>query len=82
MSSASPFRVTIAEHEIPPRWTIPAAVIEVYALSAEQARIQAIRDAHVQQAVPPLRSLRRLSWPHVSAEPAPRRTCLDERLAV
>lgn len=74
-SSAAPWwarlptwRVTIAAHEVPPRWSIPATVCEVGASTAEIACGVCLRFAHSDAGVPPLRSLLAVSRAHVHAE--------------
>ena len=62
------FRVTVAAHSIPPRWNIVEHERVVYEQDEQSARTHGIRSAHRDADVPPLRSLMRLSWPHVSAE--------------
>jgi hypothetical protein len=80
MTSVRPFRVVIAAHPIPPRWEVPGAEVEVFAESEREARRQAVRSAHLDAGVPPLRSLLRLSWEHVTATAAPYQAHRDERL--
>lgn len=75
------WRVTIAAHDVPPRWYVPARVVELGSYTAGGARDQALRWAHIDAGVPALRSLLRLSVEHARVEPMPvvygRATCSD-----
>ena len=63
------FRVAVAAHSIPPRWSIEEHERVVYERDERAARTHGVRSAHIEAGVPPLRSLMRLSWPYVTAEP-------------
>jgi hypothetical protein len=63
------WKVTIAEHDIPPRWHIPATQITVGAVTAESACHAVVRMAHIRAGVAPLRSLLALSMAYAHAEP-------------
>lgn len=62
--------VTIAEHDVPPRWSIPAHTVTLGASTARIACSTAVRWAHCDAGVPPLRSLLAVSMEHASARPA------------
>lgn len=62
------FRVSVAAHKVPPRWEVEAHERVVYERDEREARAHGVRSAHRDADVPPLRSLMRLSWRHVSAE--------------
>jgi hypothetical protein len=64
------WKVTIAEHDIEPRWHIPARAVELAATTARIACSTAVRWAHADAGVPPLRSMLALSMAHASARPA------------
>ncbi len=64
------WRVTIAEHGVPPRWHIPAQEVTVGAGTAAIACRTAIRFAHRDADVPPLRSMLAVSMEYARAEPA------------
>ena len=66
------WRVSVAEHDVPPRWHIPASTATLGAATAHAACVQAIRRAHRDAGVPPLLSMIALSLDHVRAEPARR----------
>lgn len=70
--------VTVAEHDIPPRWRIPATQITVGASTAEAACHAAVRMAHIRADVAPLHSLLALSLGHVTAEPVRSSTARSE----
>jgi hypothetical protein len=67
-TSVRRFRVAVAAHSIPPRWSILEHERVVYERDERAARTHGVRSAHVEADVPPLRSLMRLSWPYTSAE--------------
>ncbi len=62
------WEVAIGEHDIPPRWRIPAGTVTLAAVSAEAARTMAVRAAHRDAGVPPLLSMIALSLDHTRAE--------------
>lgn len=62
------WRVTVVEHAVAPRWTVPARETVVGAETAADARLTVLRWAHSDAGVPPLRSLLRVSWPSSRAE--------------
>lgn len=67
-SSRQRYRVTIAQHQIPPRWEIAEQHVIVHTNGGERiARINAIRTAHIKTGVPPLRSMLAQSWRHTKA---------------
>jgi hypothetical protein len=72
------FRVTIAEHDIEPRWHIPARTVELGASTAESACSTVVRWAHIDAGVPPLRSMLALSLAHTHAEPTRSATVRSE----
>lgn len=67
LSSTPQFRVLIAPHDIPPRFRIEEQERLVYAADSRLARKYAIRSAHRDAEIPPLRSLLRVSWPYATA---------------
>lgn len=60
------WRVAIRAHEIPPRWSVPKCVYELGSGSSEYAANRAVKWAHSDAGVPPLRSLVALSLEHVT----------------
>jgi hypothetical protein len=64
--------VTVAEHDVPPRWHIPAQVLKVCAPDATSARAQATQAAHRAAGCPPWKPLLRISYPYTSATPLAR----------
>jgi hypothetical protein len=64
------WRVTIAEHDVPPRWHVEAQGVTVGASTAEVACNAAVRTAHIVAGVAPLHSLLALSMAHTTAESA------------
>jgi len=63
------WKVTIAEHDIPPRWHVDAQEVTVGAVTAESACNAAVRTAHVVAGVAPLHSLLALSLARTHAKP-------------
>lgn len=63
------FRVALAAHAIPPRWSIAEQVVTLPAVDAEQACLFAVRMAHADASVPPWRPCVRASMAHATAEP-------------
>jgi hypothetical protein len=61
--------VTIAEHDVPPRWHVGARTVTLGASTARIACSTAVRWAHADAGVPPLRSLLGVSMAHASAKP-------------
>ncbi len=59
--------MTIAEHEIPPRWHIAGRVLDVFAVDARTARVDATRHVHVVEGLPPWRPLLRVTYSHTAA---------------
>lgn len=59
--------VTLSEHVIAGRWTIPAREETRFEQTAPAAKAQVIRDAHIDAGVPALRSLLRQSWQYAFA---------------
>jgi hypothetical protein len=68
------WRVTVAEHDVPPRWHIPAQVVKVYASDAKAARVSGTRAVQIAAGVPPMKPLRRITYPHTAASPLGRLT--------
>ncbi len=67
--SRSPgWRVQVAEHDVPPRWHVPARVVEVPAADAGQACAFVIGWAHCDAGVPPWRPFVRHSLAFTTAE--------------
>ena len=69
---ARAWKVTIVAHEVRGKrrsWSIPERVSLPCEVSADAARALALRWAHRDADVPPLRSLLRQSWEFSSAEP-------------
>jgi len=62
--------VTVAEHDVAPRYHVPARTVDVYALTAREARLRVLRWAHGDAGVPPWKPCVRVSWPNVSAKAA------------
>lgn len=62
------FRVRIAAHTVAGRYEIAATESEIGGKDAGAAKLQALRRAHCDASVPPLKSYLRISWPHVTAE--------------
>ena len=58
--------MTIAEHELPPRWHIAGRVLEVYAVDACTARMEATRRVHVDGRLPPWKPLLRVTYAHTA----------------
>jgi hypothetical protein len=61
------WRVTIEAHRCE-RWIIPSQRHKLVAVTAAEARLSGIREAHRALGMPPWRPLIRLSWPYSSAE--------------
>lgn len=61
------WRVTIAAHDVPPRWHVPARTTLTGSPTAEMACRFAAQEAHRDAGVPPMRSLLRQTLPHVKA---------------
>jgi hypothetical protein len=59
------WEVRIAAHRVG-RWEVPEGTTTLGG-SVEHAKLRAIRWAHTDAGVPPIRSLIRESWPHVKA---------------
>lgn len=64
----SMWKVTIAEHHVPPRWDVPARTVEVAAPTAQSACVIAVKWAHIDAEVPPLRSMLAVSMQHAHAK--------------
>jgi hypothetical protein len=64
------WRVTIAEHHLPPRWHVPARSVTLGAGSAEAACRFVVRWAHRDAGVPPLRSMIAVSMRYTRVERA------------
>lgn len=62
------WRVSISEHDVPPRWHIPASTVTLSAVSAKAACCQVVRWFHRDVGVPALRSLLAVSLVHAHAE--------------
>ena len=60
--------MTIAEHDIPPRWHIAGQVIEVYAVDALTARMDAARQVRIVEGLPPWKPVSRVIYSHTSVE--------------
>jgi hypothetical protein len=63
------WRVAIDAHRVQ-RWTIPACVVELPAVSADHAREVAVGVLHREAGAPPWRPLIRESVQHTTASPA------------
>lgn len=63
------WRVTIAAHDIVPRWHVPAHTTQLGRPTAELACRFAAQEAHRAAGVPPMRSLLRISLSYVKADP-------------
>ena len=59
--------MTIAEHDIPPRWHITGRVLEVFAVDASTARMDATRQVHIAESLPPWKPLLRVTYAHTDA---------------
>ena len=66
---APAWRVTVAEHDVPPRWRIERQTVKVCAVDATAARVTATRSAQIAAQVPPVRSLRAITYRHTTATP-------------
>lgn len=66
---APAWRVRIEPHEVPPRWRVERQVVKVCASDEQAARMSATRAAQIQAEVPPIRSLRAITFRHTSATP-------------
>jgi hypothetical protein len=75
------WKVTIAEHHVPPRWDVSARTVEVAAPTAQTACVIAVRWAHIDADIPPLRSMLAVSMAHATAEPARSTTARSETAA-
>jgi hypothetical protein len=62
------WKVRIAAHAVPPRWLIPSQTVRLPAPDAEDACLRAVRWAHADADVPPMRSLLRRSLQHATAK--------------
>ncbi len=60
--------MTIAEHDIAPRWHIAGRVLEVYAADARAARIDAARQVRIVEGLPPWKPVSRVIYSHTSVE--------------
>jgi len=63
------WRVSVAEHELPPRWRIEGQVLEVSAADERDARAAGTRAAHIAAGVPGWRPLLRQTYMQTSATP-------------
>ena len=63
------WKVTNAEHYVPPRWDVPARTGELAAPTAQSACVIAVKWSHIDADIPPLRSMLAVSMEHASAEP-------------
>ena len=63
------WRVTVAEHEVPPRWQVERQVVKVCAHDESEARMSTARAAQLVAEVPPMRSLRAVTYCHTTATP-------------
>ena len=61
--------MTVAEHDVPPRWHIPARVLDVFAVDARTARLDATRHMHILGGLPPWRPLLRVTYRQTHATP-------------
>jgi len=62
------WKVTIAGHDVPPRWRVPAWTVTLGASTGDAACAQVVRWAHRDAGVAPLRSLLAVSLAHAHAE--------------
>lgn len=68
------WRVTITAHDVPPRWHVPASIVEMGSPTADLARYFAVQRAHIDADVPAMRSLLALSLRHARADKIERRS--------
>lgn len=61
------WEITIAEHQIKPCYAVPCGTVTLGG-SEDGAKLRAIRWAHADAHVPPIKSYIRESWPHVTAK--------------
>jgi hypothetical protein len=61
--------VTVEEHTVAGRWRIDGQVLEVFAVDAVAARVEATRILHVRHAVAPWKPWARYSFLRTSAAP-------------
>ena len=66
---APAWRVTIAGHDVPPRWRVERQTVKLCAVDATAARVTATRAAQIVAQVPPVRSLRAITYRHTTATP-------------
>lgn len=69
MTKAAAWRVRIEAHDLPPRFAVQACEGTVYAATEDQARRDAVRNAHVRDGIPALRSMAKASLAHATALP-------------
>jgi hypothetical protein len=67
MMKRTPWLIQIAEHDLFPRFHVPASESRTWGLTAGAAKLTAIRYAHADNGIPPLKSMVRATAKHTTA---------------
>lgn len=65
--SCPAWRVTVAAHDVPPRWSVPAQVVKVYAPDETTARVLAVQSVARDADLPPWKPALRVVYRHTAA---------------